>query len=611
MALSALVWGFYPLGMKIIAEKGDIVLGLILMKFISGATAAILLFALAFFPGKDRLGWALFKQVGQILFGKRARTLVACGVPTTTGLYLCQLSSFSRAGTGDVTVTIIIEFWPIITALMLTIAVSKRLSLLEKKDYGLKISDTPYLFLCLIGYIFLLMANVESNNFSIASTPVWIITATFGLILQGLGTTIWFIVFERVKVDLELSDREKLVAAVSVEAIQRFGIFFLMTLLSSLGIPGLEITQRLSWDLIQVTGTYAILIMVFGSVLLMLGMGDAKRASITFLYYLMPVCAIMILSLYNGRWLNGPEVSAALILILVNVFLNVRLPLGWAFKGFFLALAALGIVTHFFGQLPQDFYYSLASLPAIFYGLLAAYALTRLHTRMTDVHAGLVDVFKRMRLLAKQVPIWTRYEIVMYVHALCSLVYGGRVSQGGEEERLRLVITMRDAVLAICRDYRDFQQDILDLVSSADAVAAKHGHHLTLGELISLLSLLCISVTFNIVYRDPSVAGDAFAISLSAAAIFVFALILEFNRMRTNNDYLRAVVEQSRSDLHEPNFSIFKEEFLPMGTQGGDSSSAQGREGVIVAMILFMLTVTAVAYLILTARGVVVPAPVP
>ena len=617
MTIAVLAWGVYPLGMKMIATAGSIPVGMILMKTWASLAALLTLFALVMWPGVPFRGRPLIRTVGRVILAWPTNLVVVVAVPLTAALYYFQLLSFQKAGLGDVTVTIVIELWPVLAALLLTVACSPRVRLIDRADYGLKAGDTIYLVLSLVGYCILVFAHTRGTGqrVSLEAPPFWLATATAACVLQAMVTTLWYAVFEQVRKVLPDRERGRWIAAVVVEAVQRPGILVVLLLLHVAGAPILDNTLVWDGEMMRLTALYAVIVLAFGNVFFMLGLGYAERASITFLWYLMPAFAILLLSIYNARWLTGFEVSAAMLIIIINVFLNINVPFIWALKGFFFGLAALGSICYFVDPMEGEFYYSLASLPAIFYGLLAAYALTRLQSRLSDIQADLLDLMKKVPTLINRIP-WTAGQVLLlYVRLVGQLIVRDVASKPDHDESAHLarIVRWRARTLRAAEQHPEMKAEILDIVSNGDRITARHGQKLTIGELISLLSLLMITVVFNIIYRDPSVAGDIFAVSLSAAAIFVFALILEFDKLRTNEAFLVAVIRRTYQDLGRQGLRLKDKEKRPfwgVRTPAG-SIQAHNREAVIVIVILLALTIAAVTYLILASRGVLGPVGVP
>ena len=118
-------------------------------------------------------------------------------------------------------------------------------------------------------------------------------------------------------------------------------------------------------------------ILALGSLLYDLSVFSAENASISALWYLMPVGAVLILAIMQGRMLNQYEAVASVLIVSSNIFLGLRYPLRSSLLVLFVSVCSIGIWILFAPVSAIDSYYDLLAVSTVFFALLATFALDR------------------------------------------------------------------------------------------------------------------------------------------------------------------------------------------------------------------------------------------
>lgn len=322
---------------------------------------------------------------------------------------------------------------------------------------------------------------------------------------------------------------------------------FKLGLLTETGVrtvaaPLLILAFLLSGDPIPDTTTADLLLLGFvgfvilgvGSLLYDLSVFHAKNASISALWYLMPVGAVIILALMQGRFLNQYEAIASVLIVSSNIFLGLRYPLRSSLLVLFVSVCLIGIWLLFAPLFTIDHYYDLLAVSTVFFVLLASFALERTtslnrerESLLGEFNEQLLGVLERHPVDSdhhrgtflsdlRQYALWHMHSFLRAFTSLSSLA-----DTQSRVEKLKYVLIPK------VRDDESARADLLALFRIGDKLMTLESDRIPPEEMIILILLGATNVFFSLVFRPDSLSAGIFALIVATSMIYLLLIIHE------------------------------------------------------------------------------------
>ena len=365
MITAVILWMLYPPIINYLIDQTNIFyVSAVTHSF--AAICTLLLVSFLFF-GKDKLNFvSLFSNTST----KKVILPTALSGTLIFTSHLLLYSALDISEEFDVIAILVFETWPILFFIVD--------SALRRKKRKVSINDYIFTGAAFAGFIVLTAPNLDLADWLLFDNPM---LTTLGLAgLGGLAMAVtcfyrmktmdaWSEVSESQNLNMSNLKRGLLTEAGSRTISATLLIIALM--LSGQEIPATDPTNLL---LLLFVG---IVILALAGLLYDLSVFTADNASISALWYLMPVGAVTIIALMQGRLLNQYEAVASILIVASNIFLVLKYPLRSSLLVLFVAVCSIGIWVLFAPVSPIKSYYDLLAVSTIFFVLLATFALER------------------------------------------------------------------------------------------------------------------------------------------------------------------------------------------------------------------------------------------
>ncbi|MFL1406518.1 glycine betaine ABC transporter substrate-binding protein [Marinobacter sp. M1N3S26] len=305
-------------------------------------------------------------------------------------------------------------------------------------------------------------------------------------------------------------------------------------LIAAFLLSGDPVPEATTSDLLLL-GFVGFVILGVGSLLYDLSVFNAKNASISALWYLMPVGAVIILALMQGRFLNQYEAIASVLIVSSNIFLGLRYPLRSSLLVLFVSVCLIGIWLLFAPLFTIDHYYDLLAVSTVFFVLLASFALERTtslnrerESLLGEFHEQLLAVLERPSVTAdggdretflghiRQYALWHMHSFLRAFTSLSALA-----DTQGHVEKLKY------ALVPLVRRDEAARADLLALFRVGDKLMTLESDRIPAEEMIILILLGATNVFFSLVFRPDSLSAGIFALIVATSMIYLLLIIHE------------------------------------------------------------------------------------
>jgi ABC-type proline/glycine betaine transport system substrate-binding protein len=491
----------------------------------SFAAISTLACVVTFFIGKDKI------RLGSLISGS---TLKAVVTPTIFAGFLIfsnhllLYAALSVSEEFDVIAILVFETWPILFFYID--------SALRRERRKTSINDYVFSGAAFAGFLVLAAPNVDMADWLLLDSPM---LQTMGLAAAG-GLAMAINCYYRMKCmdawsaisdkhSLNLSDLKRGLLTESGARVIAAPLLILALLLSGTEIPSTNMTNLLLLAFVGVA------ILALGSLLYDLSVFGAENASISVMWYLMPVGAVLILAVMQGRLLNQYEAVASALIVSSNIFLALKYPLRSSLLVLFVSVCTIGIWILFAPIAAIDNYYDLLAVSTVFFVLLATFALDRTtslnrerESLLGEFNEQVVSLFERLsgQASGERVPDYKEelkryvlWNIHSFLRAFSSFQQLAKNQKAAEQIKYR--------VLPLLRGDEEIRERVLGLFKVGDKLLMMESDRIPSEEFVILILLGATNVFFSLIFRPDTLAAGLFALIVGAAMIYLLLIIFE------------------------------------------------------------------------------------
>ncbi|TCI05175.1 hypothetical protein EZV61_04215 [Corallincola luteus] len=351
-----------------------------------------------------------------------------------------------------------------------------------------------------------------------------------------------------------------------------------------------------------------IVILALGSLLYDLSVFNADNASISALWYLMPVGAVLILAVMQGRMLNQYEAVASALIVSSNIFLALKYPLRSSLLVLFVSVCTIGIWILFAPVATINHYYDLLAVSTVFFVLLATFALDRT-TSLNRERESLLGEFNEqvIGLLEqrsatdegqdkgcpppaylneiKQYVLWNMHSFLRAFSSFQQLASNQKTAE-----------SIKYSVLPQLKQDEEVRERVLGLFKVGDKLLTMESDRIPPEEFVILILLGATNVFFSLVFRPDTLSAGLFALIVGASMIYLLLIIFERDRYaQIRHDHamvctnLVTYVEQQLPDKEEATTEqTVKQEIHQAITLKSSNIETRGRAYWIFSVFAFL-----------------------
>lgn len=442
--------------------------------------------------------------------------------------HLLLYAALSTSEEFDVLAILVFETWPILFFLID--------SYLRRDKRKVSINDYIFTGAAFAGFIVLTAPNLDMADWLLLDSPM---LQTIGLAMLG-GLAMAVNCFFRMKcMDkwAEISTQQQLnISAFKRGLLTETGVrmiaaplLVVVLLLSGQEIPPAEPITLL---LIAFVG---VVILALGSLLYDLSVFNAENASISSLWYLMPVGAIIILTIMEGRLLNQYEAVASILIVTSNIFLVMRYPLRSSLLILFVSVCSIGVWILFAPVSTITHYYDLLAVSTIFFVLLATFALERTtslnHEReslLGEFNEDVVGILERLSDSDKKNQS-RAYSAKIKHYILCNLHSFLRAFKDLKQlaAMQKQVEVLKYSILPFLKEDHETREHLLKLFRMGDKLQTMESDRIPAEEFVILILLGAANIFFSLAFRPETLSASLFALIVGTSMIYLLLIIFE------------------------------------------------------------------------------------
>jgi ABC-type proline/glycine betaine transport system substrate-binding protein/drug/metabolite transporter (DMT)-like permease len=522
MTTAVVLWMLYPPIVNYLIDQTNI----FYVAAVAHSFAAIstLLLASFIFFGKDKL------NLGRSFLSSNVKKVVFPALITGFLSFSTHLLLYAALNTSeefDVITILVYETWPILFFLID--------SALRRDKRKITINDYIFSGAAFAGFIVLTAPNLDLADWILLDSPM---LKTMGLALTGglaMAVTCylrmkcmdaWSEISAEKNLDLSTFKRGLLTEAGS----RTISAILLVTalLLSNQEIPASDPTTLI---LLAFVG---IVILALGSLLYDLSVFNADSASISALWYLMPVGAVIILAIMQGRLLNQYEAVASVLIVASNIFLVLRYPLRSSLMILFVSVCSIGIWILFAPVSPISNYYDLLAVSTIFFVLLATFALERATALNRERESLLGEFNKQVVSILERLSDDKSIDSSLYIEKIKHYVFLNLHSfVRAFKNTLQLTNMQKDveklkySILPLLKGDKETREHLLGLFKVGDKLQTMESDRIPPEEFVILFFLGAANIFFSLVFRAETLSSSLFSLIVSTSMIYLLLIIFE------------------------------------------------------------------------------------
>lgn len=523
MMTAVALWMLYPPIVNYLIDQTSVFYVAAVAHSFAGFSTLILAYFV--FVGKNTLNF------GQLFSNKN---IIKIAFPTAlSGIliaanHLLLYAALDSSEEFDVIAILVFETWPILFFLID--------SVLRRDKRKVSINDYIFSGAAFAGFIVLTVPNMDLADWMLFDSPMLTTLGLAGLGGLAMSVNCYF----RMKCmdawsdissaqNLGLSDFKRgLLTETGVRLIAA-PLLIVALFLSGQEIPTAEPTTLL---LLAFVG---IVILALGSLLYDLSVFSAENASISALWYLMPVGAVVILAFMQGRLLNQYEAVASVLIVASNIFLVLRYPLRSSLLILFVSVCSIGIWILFTPVSSLDSYYDLLAVSTIFFVLLATFALERT-TALNRERESLLGEFNEhvMAILERLSDSDKRADSALYIANIKLYVFLNLHSFVRAFKNIfqltdtqNSVEKLKYLILPALKEDKDTRAQLLGLFRVGDKLQTMESDRLPPEEFVILIFLGAANIFFSLIFRPETLSSSLFALIVSTSMIYLLLIIIE------------------------------------------------------------------------------------
>lgn len=537
MILSIILWMLYPPVVNYLVDQSNV----FYIAAVAHSLAALFtLLYVGILVTKDRrLNLPLLVRClknSKILYPTLLSGLLICAN------HLLLYAALSTSHDFDVIAILIFETWPILFFYID--------SSLRRKKGQVHVSDYIFSGAAFAGFLVLTAPNIDIADWILFDSPM---LKTIGLATLG-GLAMAINCYFRMKcMDgwSELSAKQNrplnnfkysLLTEAGVRTIAA-PLLILAFFLSGATVPETNVTN---FVMLAFVGVF---ILSLGSLLYDLSVFSAQNAAISALWYLMPVGAVVILAVTQGRLLNQYESVAAVLIVSSNIFLGLRYPLRSSLLILFVAVCAIGLWVLLAPVASIGTYYDVLAVSSIFFVLLATFALERTSSMnrereliLGEFNENVIGTLEQIDTtadspLAKDQTFFDaiRRYILLNLHSFLRAFKDNQQLLDNQKN----IEQLKYQLLPRVKQDNGLRERLLGLFKVGDRLMTMESDRLPPEEFVILFLLGGASVFFSLAFRPDTLAAGLFSLVYCASVIYLLLIIFERDRYtRVRHDHI-------------------------------------------------------------------------
>ncbi len=420
--------------------------------------------------------------------------VAAMGLLFTSFFYLSVAAAIS-----------VYDFWPIIALYLAPALVSKDWSRVTPRE-------VVYSLVAVGGVFLLLMPETRAEFFAAEDDPF----KRWGILLlpliSGLLNALSGVINNGLVSKMQIKDHPFL--SIFVVDIN-YGFFCVMFAgLGWLASPHFMADAASTYTPEAVGGMlfFSLVIVVLGRLSFVLARARAKT-DLMVLWFILPILTLFWLWLFGMAEITGEIVLGAAMITVANLLISARPDDRISYPATLIALLLISVYCFFTDGLDVEDYYEVVSVPLFFYAIIVAFLMERLIRRDRFEEDIVVEITRHVEQNGPR-EVKKKVDLIRQVTSI--------IRTNDLEEVDRHYQKIRNAK----------HKWMLAITDKLDALVLSRLQGANFGEMLVLLLIGFLSILTLTVYRPPYFVGDAFAIILSAATVFVFFTTVDLIRLR-------------------------------------------------------------------------------
>jgi len=259
---------------------------------------------------------------------------------------------------------------------------------------------------------------------------------------------------------------------------------------------------------------FSLVIVVMGRLSFTLGLARAKMQNISVLWFILPILTLFWLWLFEMSPITGEIILGASMITVANLLITAKPDDRMSYPATIITLLLVSVYCYFFDGYNVDDYYQAASVPLFFYSILIAFLMDRLIRRDRFEEDLVVEMIRYVETIGPR----QKAQRKALIDKLTGIVKTSNVEK----------------INAYYQDLRNGGHKCFrDITEKLDALVLSRTQGANFGELLVLFLVGMLGILMLSVYRPHYFAGDCFAIVLAAAIAFMFFMVVDLMRMRS------------------------------------------------------------------------------
>lgn len=508
---SVLLWAIYPPASNLLlANQTPLQLGALLHSMAAlSVIVLVLLLPSARMLARHVLGRLRRRERGLALPILASGTLICVN---HLFLYFALVASDSF----DVTAILIFESWPVLFFVFDTFTTRLSRRTLKRRDY-------LFVLVSFFGFATLMAQEIDIVDWILFDSLV----LKVALLAAIGGTAMALNVFARRRLLLCIGEPED--DATSSFAVALVSEMFVRSLAALAFIVVLVVSGQAmpATDQRTVIGAIVVgmLILGMGSALYDLSIYRAKNAAITAMWYLMPIGALLIMAVLQGRLINRYEAVSSLMIVSANLLIGLKYPMRSSFNQLYAFTIVVGAWCVFGPVVPFASYFDLVAVATIFYALLITYALTRASENVERRTECLLEFSEAVVTAARKAgPGGLGASARDYAVEILRFVRRPSTSVD-DHSRLRELSRELD-----CEPGGQARSGLVALQLGGARLVALSANRISGGEYVVLALLAGFNIGVTVLFRGDGFVFGCFALIMSSVAAYLLFLVVEKDR---------------------------------------------------------------------------------
>ncbi len=543
MITAIVLWMLYPPVINHLLNKNSVLYVSAFSHTIGGISASLIAFYILFI--KDKVD---FRAIVSNTHFKKVVLFTSLAGSFSVANHFLLYTALKISDEFDVMAILAFETWPIIFFIID--------SKLRKEKRETSINDYVFTAAAFSGFIVLTMPNLDLADFILFDSPMLI--TIFLALLGGLAMAITCY-FRMKNMDYwgEISkEYSKKHGSINVfkqglltEAGARTFSGVTLGIILFFSNESIPLPSGQTMALFLFVGVF---ILAIGGILYDLSVFSSKNASIGALWYLMPVGAIAILAIMQGRWPNQYEAVASVLIVSSNIFLALRYPLRSALLFLFVSVCAVGLYILFMPTMQIDNYYDLLAVSTIFFVLLATFSLERA-TQLNNERKQLIIDFNEKIISyleifckagtceIKNIKDYTLFAFQNFINKFENIKDFNKTQQNIKALKHSL-LTKQDT---------NNKEALSEIFSIGDQLNTIKINKISVDEFIILIFLGVTNIVFSLFFRPHTLASGLFALITTTAIIYLLLVIYERNQNTQTKSYEALNIQKIMQYMHK------------------------------------------------------------